>query len=83
MEAQNTGMGSLLSPGELPNLGIELGSPALQADSLLTEPRGKPENTGIGSLSLLQGNFPAQELNRSLLHYRRILYQLSYPGKFN
>jgi len=24
MEAQNTGMGSLLSPGELPNLEIEL-----------------------------------------------------------
>ena len=29
------------SPGDLPNLGIELGSPALQADSLPTELRGK------------------------------------------
>ena len=27
-----------LSPGDLPDLGIELGSPALQADALLTEP---------------------------------------------
>ena len=29
------------SPGDLPNPGIELGSPALQADSLPTEPPGK------------------------------------------
>ena len=31
-----------LSPGDLPNPGIEPTSPALQADSLLTEPSGKP-----------------------------------------
>ena len=31
-----------------------------------------------GSLSLLEGIFPTQDLNRSLLHCRRILYQLSY-----
>ena len=30
------------SPGDLPNPGIEPGSPALQADSLLTELQGKP-----------------------------------------
>ena len=30
------------SPGDLPDPGIEPGSPALQADSLLTELRGKP-----------------------------------------
>ena len=29
-------------PGDLPDPGIELGSPALQADSLLSEPPGKP-----------------------------------------
>ena len=29
-------------PGDLPNLGIELNSPALQADSLPSEPSGKP-----------------------------------------
>ena len=40
---QNTGVGSLFSsPGDLPNLGIEPGSPALQADSLPAEPPGKP-----------------------------------------
>jgi len=31
-----------LSPGDLPNPGIELGSPVLQADSLLSELPGKP-----------------------------------------
>ena len=30
------------SPGELPDPGIEPGSPALQADSLLSEPQGIP-----------------------------------------
>ena len=39
------------SPGDLPNPGIEPRSPALQADSLRSEPQGKPKNTGVGSLS--------------------------------
>ena len=30
------------SPGDIPNTGIEPGSPALQADSLQSEPPGKP-----------------------------------------
>ena len=38
------------------------------------------QNTGVGSLSLLQGIFPTQELNQDLLHCRWILYQLSYQG---
>ena len=33
---------SFPSPGDLPNPGIELGSPALQADSLPAEVPGKP-----------------------------------------
>ena len=41
-------------PGDLPNPGIEPRSPALQADSLPSEPPGKPKSTGMGSLSLLQ-----------------------------
>ena len=40
----------------------------------------KPKNTGVGSLSLLQGIFLTQELNQGLLHCRQIPYQLSYPG---
>ena len=46
-----------LFPGDLPDPGIEPGSPALQADSLLSEPPGKP--LGIDNLgpddSLLWG----------------------------
>ena len=55
-------------------------SPTLQADSLPAELPGKPKNPGVGSLSLLQGNFPNQESNRGLLHCRRILYQLNHKG---
>ena len=36
------------------------------------------QNTGVGSLSLLQGIFPTQGLNLGLLNCRWILYQLSY-----
>ena len=32
------------SPGDLPDLGIEPGSPALEADALTSEPLGKPSN---------------------------------------
>ena len=42
--------------GVLPNSGIEPRSPTLQADSLPSEPPGEPMNTGVGSLSLLQGD---------------------------
>ena len=35
-------------PWDIPNPGIELGSPVLQADSLPSEPPGKPlENTSV------------------------------------
>ena len=69
---------SFPSPGDLPNPGIELRSPTLQADSLPAEPQGKPKNTGVGSLSLLQWIFPTQESNWGLLHCSQILYQLNY-----
>ena len=38
------------------------------------------QNTGVGSLSLLQGIFPAQGLNPGLMHCRWILYQVSHQG---
>ena len=68
------------APGDLPNPGTELRSPALQVDSSLSKPLGKPKNIGVGSLSLLQGIFPTQESNWGLLYYRWILYQLSHNG---
>ena len=47
---------------------------ALQVDSLPAEPQGKPRNSGMGSLTLLQRIFLTQELNRSLLRSRHILH---------
>ena len=40
-------------------------SPKFQADPLPVEPQGKPKNTGVGILFLLQCIFPTQELNWS------------------
>ena len=67
-------------PGDLSNPGIKPRSPTLPADSLPAEPPGKPKNTGVGSLSLLQWIFPTQESNWGLLHCRQILYQLNHQG---
>ena len=69
------------SPGDLPKPGIKPRSHALQADSSPAEPHGKPKDTGVGGLSLLQQIFPTQELNQDLLHCKWILYQLSYRGR--
>ena len=38
------------------------------------------QNTGVGSLSLLQGIFPTQRSNPGLPHCRQILNQLSHKG---
>ena len=38
------------SPGDLPDPGIEPGSPALQMDSSPAEPQGNSKNTGVVSL---------------------------------
>ena len=56
------------SSGDLPNPGIEPTSLKLEADSSLSEPPGKAKNTGVGSLSLLQGIIPTQKSNQGLLH---------------
>ena len=45
------------SPGDLPKPGTKPRCPALQVDSLPAKPQGKPKNTGVGSLSLLQRLF--------------------------
>ena len=68
------------SPGDLPNPGIEPGSPTLQADALPSEPPGKLKNTGVGCHSLLQGIFLTQGLNPGLPHCRQTLYCLSDQG---
>ena len=43
---------------------LNSGLPTLQADSLPAEPQGKPKNTGVGRLSLLQRIFPTQDRTR-------------------
>ena len=53
-------------------------SGSLQPYGLYSPSNSLGQNSGVGSLSLLQQIFPTQELNRGLLHCRRILYQLSY-----
>ena len=60
-------------------------SHSVVSDSLrphgLCSPWNSPgQNTGVGSLSLLQQIFLTQESNRGLLHCRRFLCQLSYQG---
>ena len=52
----------------------------IAVDSLPADPKGKSKNTGVGSLSLLQRILPTQDLNRGFLHFRWILYQMSYQG---
>ena len=71
------------SPGDLPNPRIEPRPPILQADSLPAEPWRKLKNTRVCSLSLLQGIFPTQESNRGVLHWRQILFQLSFQETSN
>ena len=82
LQARLLGWVAMLSSGDLSIPGIEPRSPTLQANSLPSEPPGKPMNTGVDSLSLLQGIFLTQEWNQGLLHCRQILNQLSYQGSY-
>ena len=53
-------------------------SDSLRPHGLYSPWNSPGQNTGVGSLSHLQGIFPTQESNQGLLHCRQILYQLSY-----
>ena len=55
---------------------------SVMSDSLLLHGlwNSPGQNTGVGSLSLLQGILPTQGPNRGLPHCRQILYQLSHKG---
>ena len=64
---------------------VVCGSRSVVSDSLgphgLYSPWDSPDqNTGVGSLSLLQDIFPTQGSNPGLPHCRRLLYQLSHKG---
>ena len=55
-------------------------SDLLQPHGLYSPWNSPGHNTGVGSLSLLQGIFPTQGSNPGLLHCRQILHQLSHQG---
>ena len=55
-------------------------SDSLQPHGLNSPWNSPGQNTGVGTLSLLQGIFPTQGSNPGLLHCGWILYQLSYQG---
>ena len=64
----------------------ESGSRSVVSDSLrprgLHRPWNSPgQNTGVGSLSLLQGTFPTQESNLGLLHWQVDSLPSQPPGK--
>ena len=77
-EKPHSGAAARENPWDAPIIGVEPRSSLLQVDSLPSEPPEKPKNTRVGSLSLLQWIYPTQGSNQSLLHCRRILYQLSH-----
>ena len=65
---QNTGVGnSSLFQGVFLNQGLNPGLLHCRRILLPVEPQGKPRNTWVGSLSLLQQIFSTWELNWSLL----------------
>ena len=55
-------------------------SDSLQSHGLYSPWNSLGQNTGVGSLSLLQGFFPTQGSNPGLLRCRQILDHLSHQG---
>ena len=55
-------------------------SNSLQPHGLYSPWNSPGQNTGVSSLSLLQGIFPTQESNPGLPHCRWTLYQQSHEG---
>ena len=55
-------------------------SDSLQPHGLYNPWNSLGQNTGVDSLSLLQGIFPTQGSNPGLLYCRQIFYQLSHKG---
>ena len=66
---KKTGVGSLIhSPADLPDVGIELGSPALQVDSLPTELSGKPYRVNSSKFFYKYIYICYEDNNRGMLH---------------
>ena len=69
-------IGSWLTDGESESHSVV--SNSLRSYRLYSPWNSPGQNTGAGSLSLLQGIFPTQGSNPGLLHCWQILYQLSH-----
>ena len=70
-----------LSQGDTPAFHLEWSRNAFSMSHGLQSPWSSPgQNTGVGSLSLLQGVFPTHGSNPGLLHCKQTLYQLSHQG---
>ena len=61
--------------------GRSVASHSLRPHGLRSPWNAPGQNTGMGSLSLLQGIFPTQGLNPGLPHCRGNLYQLNHQGR--
>ena len=60
------------SPGDLPDPGIKPGSPALEADTLTSEPPGKPQHLGLSTEELMLLKCGVGENSESPLDCREI-----------
>ena len=60
--------------------GLSVMSDSLWPHGLISPWNSPGQNTGVGSLSLLQRIFPTQGSNSGLPHCRQILYQLNHQG---
>ena len=69
------------NPSESESKSLSVMPDSLQPHGLYSPWNSPDQNTGVGSLSLLQGIFPTQGSSPGLLQCRWILYQLSYQGK--
>ena len=67
----------LPSPGDLPHPGIKPRSPALQADSLPSEPPGEPQQVGLAQASAFALCPGAQEIFCTLLTSEVCIYPSS------
>ena len=65
------------SPGDLPNPGIEPGSLALQADTLLSEPPGRSFHVKMGTIKAINGMdlTEAEDIKKRWQGYTEELYK--------
>ena len=66
-------------PGDLPNPGIKLWSPTLQADSVLSEPPGKPFESGVFVSCCLLALPYASSVDPQSQTFWRLVFLVQYP----